>query len=194
MNTATTTTTGPTTARRIRRHSLPLLAATLVSALVLAVPAAAQPAADLDEVVGPPPQPAPEIVVQGAGQCDPDGFSYLATVVLPLDDRPLTVKVDWSEVDGPAGGTENAASGFVPADEGSYELVATVHYPQVHTEDQILAAVSATSAPTVVTVSCEDDPEDPDPKDPDPKDPTGNPGGGSSVGSDIVQASPNFTG
>lgn len=172
MNTAPTTITTETHRRSASRAVVVLLSLLL---LAVALPAAAQPVGPTDEILLPP-EPPPVVTLQAWDGCDPTGIHFEMDIVGP--DRPYTARVDWNN------GSQAGESGFLPADEGTYQLTAVVVYPQVQNEVQVWAALLATSTPVEVTIDCTDDTPPPPP-------PNGGGGGG---GDDIVLATPNFTG
>lgn len=220
MNTAATTTTS-THVRRIGA----LVAAAAAGALAMAGPAAAAPQGPGDHTIVEPggldgitlaepdddpsddlPSFVPILDLDATSECDPEaGVAYTASVLKgPGPDRPNEPNVEWTDVDDGSVGVVPGLDGFLPFEDGTYELVATVYYPP-HGEDGPLGLVSD---PVAVTVACGAAPADPaDPANPeDPEDPTGPEGPqepaepsdpedpATEVDDEIVEAVPTFTG
>ncbi|MFA9432177.1 hypothetical protein [Egicoccus sp. AB-alg2] len=162
--------------------------ATTAALLLLAGPAAAQPAAGADEFAPQPnPHPDPEVALHVDPGCDPARVDFTVAVLGGPDDRPYTVRVDWEEAGVGGGGSAHGADGTIGTGEGTFELVAVAHYPQVMTEDQVFAPLSISSAPQSTDVTCEPDDGGGTEPDPDPDD-------GPDRDPDIRTATPTFTG
>jgi hypothetical protein len=179
MTTATHTETRPH--HRADRRRTSVLAMTLVAAVVLAGPAAAQPTGPSDELIPvPAPTDDPEAVLRVTPGCDPERVDYEVEILDGLGERPFTVRVDWSSEGPGPGGSGTGQAGSIATGEGAFQFVAVVTYPQVITLDhQVLAAVSVSSPPEAAAVEC-DEPDEP--------------GGSDGFDPDVRTATPTFTG
>src|SRR5690606_11937794 len=110
------------------------------------------------------------------------------------DGRPYTVKLDWSNQDSGDSGSSNGPEAQLPTGEGTVDVTAVVHFPEIIDLNQDFHAAQTVSSSTkTVTVECDDDP-DGNPGGGDGGDGGNGGNGGGAVDPDVRSASPNFTG